>query len=146
MEAPFVSFSRAPPAMNAPLKPRTLVNPFPATATPTLEDVALRIATSDLKPTRKRDYLSALHRTSELLHEPLSSLPANPKDLRERLENAGSILTQRSPKTWANLRSNLLAALEIAGLSEVLRTAKILPTPEWNVLAQNLPDRRYRDG
>jgi hypothetical protein len=41
--------------MNAPLKPRALVNPFFSTATPTLEDVALRIAASDLKSDTSRN-------------------------------------------------------------------------------------------
>jgi integrase len=132
--------------MNAPLKPKASVNPFTRPTTPTLADVVQQIAASNLEPVRKRDYLSAVRRVSELLHEPLSSLPADPGVLRERLEKASSMLTQLSPKTWANLRSNLLAALEVAGFSQVLRTAKIPLTPEWSALAQSLPDRRFREG
>jgi integrase len=132
--------------MNAPLTPRTLVNPFILPTTPTLADVAQQITTSDLKPTNKRDYLSALSRVSELLHEPLSSLPADPEALRARLEEASPTFTHLSPKTWANLRSNLLTALEVAGFNQVLRTAKIPLTPEWHALVQSLPDRRFREG
>jgi integrase len=111
-----------------------------------LADVAQRIDASNLTPTRKRDCLSALRRVSELLHEPLSSLPADPEVLRERLEKASPTFAHLSPKTWANLRSNLLTALQVAGLNQVLRTAKIPLTPEWHVLAQTLPDRRFREG
>ncbi|KFG69402.1 tyrosine-type recombinase/integrase [Microvirga sp. BSC39] len=132
--------------MNAPLTSRTFNSPFIHPTMPTLLDVSQQIAASSLKQTRKRDCLSALRRVSELLHEPLSSLPADPEVLRARLEKASPTFTHLSPKTWANLRSNLLTALEVAGLNQVLRTAKIPLTPEWQALAQNLPDRRFREG
>jgi integrase len=108
--------------------------------------VAQQIAASTLKPTRKRDYLSALRRIGELLDQPLSNLLADPKVLRERLETVAPALSRLTPKTRANLRSNLLGALEAAGFSRVLRTAKIPITPEWEALAQSLPDRRFREG
>ncbi len=125
--------------MNAPPIPQAFANPPMLPTTPTLADVAQRIDASNLTPTRKRDCLSALRRVSELLHEPLSSLPADPEVLRERLEKASPTFAHLSPKTWANLRSNLLTALQVAGLNQVLRTAKIPLTPEWHVLAQTLP-------
>jgi integrase len=132
--------------MTAPIRPRVFINPFVQPAVPTLADVAQQIAASTLKPTRKRDYLSALRRIGELLDQPLSNLLADPMVLRERLETVAPALSRLTPKTRANLRSNLLGALEAAGFSRVLRTAKIPITPEWEALAQSLPDRRFREG
>jgi integrase len=132
--------------MNAPIRPHAFINPFVQPAVPTLADVDQHIAASTLKPTRQRDYLSALRRVGDLLDQPLSNLPADPKILRERLEAVAPALSRLTPKTRANLRSNLLGALEAAGVSQVLRTAKIPATPEWEALAQCLPDRRFREG
>ncbi len=132
--------------MNAPLKANTLINPFLQPSAPTLADVARQIAAMSLNPTRKRDYLSALRRLGELLHKPLSNLTADAKVIPEHLENARPALAQLSLKTQANLRPNALAALDTAGFSQVLRTAKISRTPEWLELVPSLPDRRFRDG
>jgi hypothetical protein len=64
--------------------------------------------------------------------------------LRERLGSLNPVALRLSPKTWSNLRSNTLAAVEVAGV-KVLRTAKLARTPSWSDLLSGL-EPRYRHG
>src|SRR4051812_18052246 len=106
--------------MNKPLDPKTLVNPFAAPPPFSLLDVFNRVRERDLPDTRKRDLLSALTRVEEMIGLPLAQLPADLSRLRQKLEPLNPIRHGISPKTWANIRSNLLSAIESAGVTPVL--------------------------
>ncbi len=110
--------------MNAPVLHTTLINPFALPQQATLADVAERVSSSTLSPTRKRDCLSALRRLGHLLDQDLSSIPADIGALRDRLAGLNPASFQLSAHTWSNLRSNLFRAIEASGLQPVLRTAR----------------------
>jgi integrase len=130
--------------MNAPFDPNRLVNPFIAPVLPSLADVSERVRASDLSPIRKRDLLSALRVAGSLLQSELGQIPADPQFLRERLGAVDRCAAKLSAKSLSNLRSCLIAALDVAG-ARVLRTAKVVLSPEWKaLLAHRGP--RFRDG
>ena len=49
-------------------------------------------------------------------------------------------------KTWSNLRSGLLSALEVTGCARVLRTHRIPYTSDWSDLINSRPDKNTRYG
>lgn len=132
--------------MNAPLSSVTLINPFPLPSRATLADVSEQVTQSSLSETRKRDCLSALRRTANLLEQDLSALPADVGYLRDRLACLNPASFGVSAHTWSNLRSNLFRAIETSGLHPVLRTAKVPLAEPWRDLYTRIPDRRTREG
>ncbi len=71
--------------MNAPVSHATLINPFALPPQATLAEVAERVSSSTLSPTRKRDCLSALRRVGHLLDQDLSSIGQVPISRRGEL-------------------------------------------------------------
>ncbi|NQV79367.1 MAG: site-specific integrase [Alphaproteobacteria bacterium] len=100
----------------------------------------------DLTPTRQRDLISAVRRIAGILDRPAEQLPARLVDLKQGLNGVHpeQLNPPISPKTWANLRSNLVAALRAAGANE-RKPRKPLTSP-WKELAGLLRDKRLRDG
>jgi integrase len=133
--------------MNAPFDPKKVVNPFALPSPPTLADVVEMIAAAALPSTKKRDLLWGLNLVKKVVSAPLSSLPADLPALRERLAAAQEQNAHRvKPKTWSNMRSAVLLALEVAGVAPVLRTARVRYTLEWSQLIASRPDARTRNG
>ena len=120
----------------------------PPTAAPaTLQDVIDRLAGNpDLSDTRKRDLRSAVRTYGKLVERPLSAIPLDLADIRGTLERMVPAQAKVSRKRWANLRSDLVAAIAASGLRPMLRTARLEPDASWTELLSAVADRGIRNG
>ena len=105
--------------MNTPVLP-------PSSVPVTLKDVLDRLAAnSELSDTRKLDLRSAVVIYGKLKGEPLSAIPLDLVAIRRTLDGIVPAQAKVSRKRWANMRSDLAAALESSGLRPMLKTADI---------------------
>ena len=112
---------------------------------PTLQDVFDAVEALDtLKPTRKRDLLSALRRFAKLTDRDLVECTLDMKQVREDLGEITSGPGKPSHKTLTNLRSDLLAAIDVSKVRKVLKTAGVPLLPAWEAYFGHIPDRGDR--
>jgi hypothetical protein len=111
-------------------------HPLPQTATPaTLQTVLDRlVGTGGLSPSRKRDLRSAVTSFAKLQGQPPAAVPLDLADIRQALDRMVPARAQISAKRWANLRSDLAAAIDAAGMQPMLRTAGIELDHAWRRL------------
>lgn len=103
-----------------------------------LAQVALALeASKTLDTRRKRDLLSALRRVGKALGTPLSDIPADRRWLREHLARVSAPQLRITNKTWANVLSNVEAALLQAGAA-VAPYGKASLMPAWQRLLGEL--------
>ena len=122
-------------------KNRTTGNPL------TLQDVNDRLAADPaLTSNRKRDLRSALKSYAKLRDETLGCLPLDLATIRETLDSMVAAQALVSRKRWANLRSDLGAAIEASGLRPMLRTANVVPDAMWQRLLEPSVDQKIRYG
>jgi integrase len=121
-------------------------NPLLTPGERTLADVlALIEADRSLPPTRRRDLASAIRRFCALAGRDPAMLPARIAELRRPLADLVPGKAGLTPKTLANLRSNLLAALRGWGGAQSLAHLRGQLTPEWNALMAGIQDKRISD-
>jgi integrase len=126
--------------MNAPTVP---LPAMPAT----LKNVVDRlIANPDLAETRKRDLRSAVVIYGKLRGEPLSAIPLDLAMIRRALDGIVPAQAKVSRKRWANLRSDLTAALDASGLQPMLTTANVELDSSWDALLRGVPDKGVKYG
>ena len=122
-------------------------DPIPLTAAPaTLQDVKDRIAGSSLPETRKRDLLSAVATFAKLTGRRPAEIPLDLADIRQTLDRMVPAQAKVSRKRWANLRSDLAAAIDASGLLPMLKTAGVELDEDWARLLQAVTDPRVRHG
>lgn len=110
----------------------------------TLADVLAALeADTALGANRRRDLRSAPRRIARMTGKPLDRLPAELSLLRPMLNEIRPAAHGISAKTFANLRSNFMAAVRHAGVVEA-RPAVL--TPAWQALHAALPTTRLRHG
>jgi integrase len=120
-------------------------NPFLSTGAMTLADVTASVQGDDtLKPSRRRDLTSAVNRFCELLGRRPCEIPASATDLRQRAANLHPVQIGISAKRWANLRSDLMAALRLAGACDLPPARQIPLSPAWQSLFDACPVERFR--
>ena len=82
----------------------------------TLADVLSRLAVDPaLSPTRRRDLRSAVRGMGRILGVSLDAIPASPRVIRQRLKGLEPAQAGLSPKRFANIKSDVLAALRLVG-------------------------------
>ena len=120
--------------------------PPPPTAAPaTLQTVLDRLAGKDgLSDGRKRDLRSGVPSFAKLKASPGGN-PARLADLRRTLDGMVPAAAKVSPKRWANLRSDLAAAIETSGLRPMLKTGDLDLDEAWTRLLAPA-DQRVRQG
>ena len=120
----------------------------PGSAVPvTLKDVVDRLtANPDLSDTRKRDLRSAVVIYGKLKGEPLSAIPLDLAAIRRTLEGIVPAQAKVSRKRWANLRSDLVAALDASGLQPMLKTADVELDCTWAALLRAVKDKAVMYG
>src|SRR5689334_2922675 len=91
----------------------TLTNTSPATLDDAIKAVATMTGVSD---TARRDYLSAISRFCELAGRTPATVLANPATIRALMNRVNPVAQGVSRKTWANICSNLRAALKSSGM------------------------------
>lgn len=123
----------ADPAGPPPITPRTLA------------ELIERIkADTRLTVWQRRDWGSACRRIAQVSDHPPESVPADPFVLNRALKHQVNLHPPIHPKTLANLRSNLVAAMRHFGI-KAGRPRTVL-TPGWQELHALLPDRRMQNG
>jgi integrase len=108
--------------------------PVPQIAvTATLQSVLDRLIVDDgLSETRKRDLRSAVTSFAKLVEQPPAAIPLDIARIRQSLDAMAPGRAQISAKRWANLRSDLTAALRASGLQPMLNTRDLKLDPDWS--------------
>jgi integrase len=123
-----------PPTSNTTPAPTIAVEPEPASPD-TLAAVIGRLqADTTLRPTRRRDLLSAVRRIVEVLERPPVTISADQASLRHLIAAANTKLCGLDRKTRSNLFANLRAALVLVGSRPLGRPSGPL-SPAWAALA-----------
>ena len=122
-------------------------HPLPQTAAPaTLQTVLDQLAgAGGLSDTRKRDLRSAVSSFAKLQDQPPGAIPVDLGAIRRTLDGTVAAWAKVSPKRWANLRSDLAAAIQASGLRPMLRTGELRLDDVWSSLLA-LADPRIRHG
>jgi integrase len=98
-----------------------------------------------LSDTRKRDLRSAVTSFAKLRGQLPAAIPLDLADIRRTLDGTVPAQAKISPKRWANLRSDLAAAIETSGLRPMLKTAHLDLDKAWTRLLAPA-DQRVRHG
>ncbi len=99
----------------------------------TLSDLIILISNSDLPKPKKLDMASAVRAIGKALGADLADIPADPGLLRRRLDRVSPEAIGLSPRRWANIRSLLARALELA--RPLMPSRSYAPiSPEWEAL------------
>jgi integrase len=119
--------------------------PQTTTATPaTLQDVLDRLAADrGLPKTRSRDLRSAVTSYAKVIGQPCAAIPLDLAAIRGTLDKVAPARVNVSAKRWANMRSDLTAAIAASGLRPMVRTSDVPLDGAWSrLLAQ--ANRRIR--
>jgi integrase len=112
----------------------------------TLQDVLDRLSDDGIVNSRKRDLRSAVASFAKLVDEVPSLIPLDLAAIRHALDGAVPAQAGVSAKRWANLRSDLSAAIETSGLRPILKTAKLKLAEPWKQVLDAVQDQRIRNG
>ena len=118
-----------------------------STSTPlTLADVRERISNDESLPEyRRRAVRIALKRLGDILGEHLAAIPAEPTELRKRVDGLHHAQVGLSPTRLATIRSHLTFALKHCGIA-TFRTSNRPPSPRWRQHFDRLTLMRHRIG
>jgi len=98
----------------------------------TLQTVLDRLAnTAELSESRRRDLRSAVTSFAKLRDQPSAAILLDLADIRRTLDGMVPARAKISPKRWANLRSDLAAAIRASGLRSMLNTAGLKLDDVW---------------
>jgi hypothetical protein len=125
------------------------LDPVPQTATTpaTLQDVIDRLtANPDLSEIRKRDLRSAVVTFARLTGQAPALILLDLAGIRARLDAMVPAQAKVSRKRWANLRSDLAAAIGASGLRPMLKTKGVKLDASWSSLLQPDTDKHARNG
>src|SRR6266851_8100263 len=112
----------------------------------TLQSVLGRLAADDsLSDARKRDLRSAVISFAKLSDRPPAAIPLDVAHIRRTLDGVVPARAKVSAKRWANLRSDLTAAIRASGLRPMLKTGDVGLDAAWSGLLAPA-DRRIRHG
>ncbi len=118
-----------------------------AAAPATLKDVFDRLAAApELSDIRKRDLRSAVSSFAKVVEQPLEAIRLDLSHIRKTLDNMVPAQAKVSRKRWANLRSDLAAAIAASALHPMLSTAVLLLTDEWQMLLGGCADQAISSG
>ena len=120
----------------------TNLPPSKAAAPLMLLQVLERIsANAELSDTRKRDLRSAVVIYGKIVGAPLGEIRLELAAIRETLDSVVPLQAKVTRKRWANLRSDLAAAIGVSGVQLMLKTSDIKLTVPWQELLNATKDR-----
>jgi hypothetical protein len=124
------------------------IEPHPTlAAAATLQDVADWLANNiKLSDNRKRDLRSAVKCYGKLLDQPVSAIELDLGEIRRTLDHMVPAQAKVSRKRWANLRSDLAAAITASGLRPMLNTAELKLDSNWEALLNATTDKGVGNG
>jgi integrase len=121
--------------------------PGTSPAPPTLATLLAALEShSGLSETRRRDLRSAVKRVAHLLGNTPAAIPLAMDTIREGLGSVNPIAVGMTPKRFANIRSDFVAAVKASGLLPVNAERKVALSPEWRQLFARLSGRRANFG
>ena len=103
-------------------------------------------ANRDLSDTRRRDLRSAVSSFAALINSSPAYVSLDLAAIRSVLDLMVPIQAKVSRKRWANLRSDLAAAIAASGLRPMLKTSSVELSESWASVLGKSQDRRMRDG
>src|SRR5215469_3211745 len=112
----------------------------------TLQDVLDRLSDDGIVDSRKRDLRSAVASFAKLVDKAPGLIPLDLAEIRHALDGAVPAQAGVSAKRWANLRSDLSAAIAVSGLRPMLKTAKIELAGPWKQVLDAVQDQRINKG
>jgi integrase len=119
----------------------------PGAVPATLQDVLDRLSGhGGLSDTRKRDLRSAVVRFAKLVGQPPAMIQLDLAQLRRTLDGMVPAQAKISLRRWANLRSDLAAAIDASGLRPMLKTSDLELDEVWKQLLDPVNDQRVRHG
>jgi hypothetical protein len=101
---------------------------------------------SALSATRRRDLRSAVHRVADLLGNEPRGVPLDMEAIRVGLAAISPVAAGMTPKRFANIRSDFLAAVTASGVMPVKLQVKKPLSPGWVGLFERLAGRRAHLG
>lgn len=130
--------------MTAPQASRTTHSEVAASAPPvplTLAQVRARLPVlPGLSKQKTADLRSALNAVGRAIGLPLDAIPSSPTILRARLEKISPAALGIGKQSWANTRSRLLKALDLAGVSVMAGRSMGFIAPAWQELQGQIGD------
>jgi integrase len=134
--------------MSHPVPSRALgINSFVVPGGPTLAAVIEAInASSHLDPQARADLASAVRAVARTLGLPPGDVPAHPGFLGQRVAKVGPAAHGLTPSRWANIKSLLRRALNLAGVSTMPGRYLAPLSPAWSGLRRQIPDRGTKLG
>ena len=99
-----------------------------------------------LSATRQRDLVSAVKRVANLLGDEPAAIALDMPAISARLAAVNPVAVGLTNKTFANIRSNFLAAVKASGLMPVNARGKSVLSPAWVDLFARLSGRRAHIG
>src|SRR5262249_43909624 len=115
-------------------------------AAATLQDVLDRLSDDGVVDSRKRDLRSAVVSFAKLVDKAPGLIPLDLAAIRHALDSAVPAQAGVSAKRWANLRSDLSAAIAASGLRPILKTAKLELTGPWKQVLYAVQEHRIHKG
>jgi integrase len=113
----------------------------------TIEMVMARLEGDDQPDLRRRrEMLSALRTICRLLDADPAMVPAEPRNLRQRLATISPTVVGLTAGRWSNIRSLTMAALKRAGVQAMVGGPRQLLALPWEHLRARLIDRKFRIG
>jgi integrase len=105
-------------------------------------------ADGTLSPSRRRDLRSAVTTYAKLIERAPNSIPLDFREIRRTLDSMVPAAAKVSRKRWANLRSDLVAAIGASGLRPVLKTSNLPLDPAWKEFYRHIEidNHRVRNG
>jgi len=101
---------------------------------------------SGLSESRTRDLRSAINRVAQLLGNAPAAIPLAMGTIRDGLGAVNPIAVGMSPKRFANIRSDFVAAVEASGLAPAKSEKKAALSTQWRQLFARLSRRRANLG
>ncbi len=98
----------------------------------TLQTVLDRLSANPaLTLSRKRDLRSAVTCFAKLMDQPPAAIPLDLAAIRQTFDTIVPARAKVSPKRWANMRSDLAAAIDASGLRPMLKTGELRLDQAW---------------
>jgi integrase len=131
--------SKDPTAIKGGAKAAVRPDAAPATLKAVLDALEGR---RDLAANRLRDLRSAVTRVAKLLNDAPGHIPLELPALSAKLAAINPVAAGLTAKTFSNIRSDFLAAVNASGLKQLRSPAKGALRPGWTRLLHRLPKRR----
>ena len=118
---------------------RAALPPAPSSPIQSLADLEVFLRAADLPTRSRQDMLAALTTLERAAGKPLSTLPAEAKQLRHALSRLSPAMAGVSDGRWRNVRSLLRRALVLARVARRLHRHRNARSPAWAALFELLP-------